>query len=88
MRPTIYDLWRQAAGDGEKYRALMLEHGYVRLRRPDEPKRGLDDPLLPCGITMRRLGVAPTNDTLGSAGDKTAATDLPTRDAGLKKDEG
>lgn len=43
-----YELWQQAEGDGEKYRALLREHGHLIDRKP------CDDPNLPCGWPGRR----------------------------------
>jgi hypothetical protein len=37
------------------YLSLMEQNGLLRRRRPGEPVPGPDDPLLPCGITPRRL---------------------------------
>ena len=46
-RPSMFDLWQQAGGDGERYRELLHEWGYV-LKPGDE---GYEDasPALPCG---------------------------------------
>jgi hypothetical protein len=54
-KPDPATLWRQAGGDGDKYRTLMLEHGYIRRRTADDPPFDPDAPLLPCGITLRKL---------------------------------
>lgn len=43
-RPSPFELWQQAGGDGEEYRRLLREHGHLIPREP-----GDDSPLLPCG---------------------------------------
>lgn len=43
-KPSPGQLWDQARGDREHYRALLLEHGYTVLRQPGETAEPL-----PCG---------------------------------------
>lgn len=48
MQPTPHELWMQAAGDPERYRELMRQHGYIL--EPDSP--GYEQAIvvvLPCG---------------------------------------
>ncbi|GHF87229.1 hypothetical protein [Deinococcus ficus] len=33
-KPSVMKLWEQAAGDDAKYKALLLEHGYLIPRQP------------------------------------------------------
>lgn len=42
--PSPSELWQAAGGDGERYRALMLEHGYLIPLKPGEKREPL-----PCG---------------------------------------
>ena len=46
-RPSMFELWQQAEGDGDRYRELLREWGHV-LRPGDE---GYEDASssLPCG---------------------------------------
>jgi len=46
-RPSMLELWRQADGDGERYRELLHEWGYI-LRPGDEGYENAS-PALPCG---------------------------------------
>lgn len=48
-RPSPYELWRQANGNGDGYRRLLREHGHLIDRQPG------DDGNLPCGWPGRRL---------------------------------
>jgi hypothetical protein len=56
-KPSPFDLWQQAGGDGEHYRDLLREHGLV-LRPGDE---GYDEAArnLPCGWPGNREGLTP-----------------------------
>jgi hypothetical protein len=47
-RPSLYELWRQANGDRERYRELLLEHGHlIPLKLGEKPEP------LPCGWPHR-----------------------------------
>lgn len=48
-RPSAFELWQQAKGDGDEYRRLLLEHGLIR---PLEP--GEEPTPLPCGWPWNR----------------------------------
>lgn len=48
-KPSAYDLWVQAKGDGAEYRRLMLEHGLLIPLKPGE----VAEPL-PCGWPRRK----------------------------------
>jgi len=47
-RPSPGELWAQAGGDRARYRALMLEHGWLVPLKPDEKREPL-----PCGWPER-----------------------------------
>jgi hypothetical protein len=46
-RPPMFELWQQAGGDGERYRELLHEWGYVL--RPGDKDYEDASPALPCG---------------------------------------
>lgn len=48
--PSPYELWEQSGHDGEKYRALMREHGLLIPLAPGEKAEPL-----PCGWPARRV---------------------------------
>ena len=52
-RPSMFELWQQAGGDGDRYRELLREYGYI-LRPGDE---GYEEAPrnLPCGWPGERL---------------------------------
>jgi 8-oxo-dGTP pyrophosphatase MutT (NUDIX family) len=60
-RPSPFTLWQEAGGDGERYRALMREHGHI-LRPGDE---GYEDGAreLPCGWNPGHADPDPCADT-------------------------
>ena len=52
--PSLYELWRQAGGDRERYRQLMREHGYLISGTPTP---------LPCGWPPAEAREAPAPET-------------------------
>jgi hypothetical protein len=46
-KPSIGQLWNQAGGDGERYRELMREHGYILKPGDEGYEEGVRN--LPCG---------------------------------------
>lgn len=49
-----HDLWKQSDGDGDRYRALMREHGLIRDLAPGEKVEPL-----PCGWPAKRVADSP-----------------------------
>lgn len=48
-KPTPFELWQQAEGDRDRYRELLLEHGYLVPLQP-----GQQPEPLPCGWPNNR----------------------------------
>jgi hypothetical protein len=46
-KPSIGQLWNQAAGDGDRYRELMRQHGYIL--KPGDEGYEEGSRVLPCG---------------------------------------